>query len=166
MNKHKEKNILLTNTIILLIIYLIALLWIILFKLSFNLESLPHIRNINLIPFSQSFGINEIMNNVIIFIPFGILISMLKTEWSFFKKIIPIFSTSLILEILQYLLYIGASDITDIITNTLGGIIGIGLVYIFVKIFKEKALKILNVLSIIACIIIVLFVGVLIVINL
>lgn len=164
MNNHKDKKDIIS--IVLLVIYLIVLVWIILFKLSFHLEDLPHLRNINLIPFSQSFGLNEIVSNAIIFIPFGILISMIKKQWSFLKKVLPIFATSLILEIMQYILYIGASDITDIITNTFGGIIGIAFVCILVKIFKEKAFKILKVISIVACIGLILLIALLIISNL
>lgn len=42
----------------LLIFYLIVLTWIIIFKLQFSFENLPHIRNINLIPFGESVIIN------------------------------------------------------------------------------------------------------------
>lgn len=164
MNNHKNKKDIIS--IVLLAIYLTVLVWIILFKLSLHFKDLPHLRSINLIPFSQSFGLHEIVSNAIIFIPFGILISMLKKEWSFFNKVLPIFVTSLILEIMQYILYIGASDITDIITNTFGGIIGIVFVYILVKIFKEKVFKILKVISIVACIGLILLIALLMITNL
>lgn len=42
----------------LLIFYLIALVWIILFKLGFSTADLPHIRNINLVPFAESLIVN------------------------------------------------------------------------------------------------------------
>lgn len=58
---------------------------------------------------------------------------MLKSNWSFIKKIIPIFLTSLIVEILQYIFAVGATDITDLIGNTLGGVIGIGIFYLLIK---------------------------------
>lgn len=62
----------------LLIFYLIVLTWIIIFKLQFSFENLPHIRNINLIPFGESVIINgkmdfgEIIQNALAFIPFGV----------------------------------------------------------------------------------------------
>ena len=40
------------------------------------------------------------------------------------KQFAPIICTSLLFEAVQFIFAIGASDITDIITNSLGGIIG------------------------------------------
>lgn len=45
-------------TKILCIIYLLFLTWIILFKMSTSLEELPHIRSINLVPFWESVIVN------------------------------------------------------------------------------------------------------------
>ena len=80
---------------------------------------------------------------MLIFIPFGIYITMLKSNWSFIKKIIPIFLTSLIVEILQYIFAVGATDITDLIGNTLGGVIGIGIFYLLIKLLKTKLINLL-----------------------
>ncbi|HHW69774.1 MAG TPA: VanZ family protein [Clostridiales bacterium] len=77
------------------------------------------IRKVNLIPFSESVIINdkidytEIYLNVLVFVPFGIYISILKPDWSFIRKVIPIAETSLLFETLQYIFAIGAADITD-----------------------------------------------------
>ncbi|PET38061.1 hypothetical protein CN514_24260, partial [Bacillus sp. AFS001701] len=81
------------------------------------------------------------------FIPFGIYISMLKPNWSFLKKIAVIAGVSLVFEVLQFIFAIGASDITDFLGNTLGGIIGIGVYIVFCRLFSTKANKILNVLT-------------------
>ncbi len=139
-------------TVVLLILYLFVLVWIILFKFSFDLVSLPHLRSVNLIPFAESFGRSEILNNGIVFIPYGVLLSMLRIDWSFGQKICPIFLTSLALEVLQYMFYIGASDITDLILNTAGGVVGIALVSVLFRIFHEKILDVLKIGSILACI--------------
>lgn len=45
-------------TLGLLIFYLTALSWIIIFKLQFSIADLPHLRNINLIPFAESVIVN------------------------------------------------------------------------------------------------------------
>ncbi|WP_174567638.1 VanZ family protein, partial [Gottfriedia acidiceleris] len=84
---------------------------------------------------------------VLAFIPFGIYISMLKPNWSFLKKIAVIAGVSLLFEVLQFIFAIGASDITDLLGNTLGGIIGIGVYIVFCRLFSTKANKILNVLT-------------------
>ena len=155
----------------LFVVYFLVLIWIILFKMVFSFEELGHIRQINLIPFGDSTIVNgkvelsEIINNMIIFIPFGIYICMLKPKWSFVKKVLPIFITSLVVEVLQFILAIGTTDITDLIGNTLGGIIGIGVFYVFLKLFKNKSFKVLNIIATIATIIILLFLLLLILAN-
>ncbi|EGT3655741.1 vanZ like family protein [Clostridioides difficile CD149] len=158
----------------LFIVYIIILTWIILFKLQFDISSLEtmNLRSINLVPFTGSLIINdrvdisEIILNVVIFVPFGIYVCMLKEEWSFIKKVIPIFITSLAFETLQYIFALGASDITDLIGNTLGGIIGIAVFMLLSKIFKNNTIKIINVLALIVTIIVVLFLGLVIFANL
>ncbi|HBG4931264.1 glycopeptide resistance protein VanZ1 [Clostridioides difficile] len=158
----------------LFIVYIIILTWIILFKLQFDISSLEtmNLRSINLVPFAGSLIINnrvdisEIILNVVIFVPFGIYVCMLKEEWSFIKKVIPIFITSLAFETLQYIFALGASDITDLIGNTLGGIIGIAVFMLLSKIFKNNTIKIINVLALIVTISVVLFLGLVIFANL
>ena len=134
-------------------VYLFALTWIIVFKMQFSIQGLPDFREINLIPIAGSVSVNnqidfiEIILNVLAFIPFGIYISMLKPNWSFLKKIAVIAGVSLVFEVLQFIFAIGASDITDFLGNTLGGIIGIGVYIVFCRLFSTKANKILNVLT-------------------
>ncbi len=87
----------------LLLVYLIVLTWIIVFKMEFDISLLlcTNFRNINLIPFGDSLVVNghidasEILLNVIAFIPFGIYLSIVKNEWNFFQKVLPIFLVSL-----------------------------------------------------------------------
>lgn len=137
----------------LFIVYFLVLIWIILFKMQFYFNTLPHFRGLNLIPFAGSviknnqLDYNEIILNMIVFIPFGLYLSMIKLNWSFWKKIIPIAGASLLFELLQFLFAIGGTDITDLISNTLGGAVGIGFYIVFSKIMKEKTNKILNILA-------------------
>ncbi|MED3762137.1 VanZ family protein [Peribacillus frigoritolerans] len=148
-SKNNQKKI----TAGLLAVYLFALTWIIVFKMQFSFQGLPDFREINLIPFAGSANVNnqidfnEIIYNVLAFIPFGIYISMLKSNWSFLKRITVIAGVSLLFEGLQFIFAIGASDITDFMGNTLGGIIGVGVYSVFYKLFSTKATKILKVLA-------------------
>ena len=159
-------------TWILFIISVFVLVWIILLKMQFTLKGLPHLRGVNLIPFAGSVIINgkmdfdEIINNVLIFIPFGLYICMLKSNWSFLKKIVPIALTSLALEILQFIFAVGATDITDLIGNTLGGVIGCLIYMVFYKLLKDKTNKVLNILACIGTIGVIAFLGLLIIVNL
>ena len=114
-------------TQILLLCYLILLTWIILFKLQLPTDGWIEYRSVNLIPFGASVVIDgaidfrEIFNNVWIFLPFGLYLGMLKPAWSFGRKLLAVVALSVTYEVLQYVLAIGASDITDVITNTLRG---------------------------------------------
>lgn len=165
-----KKNKLIT---ILFGIYLVILIWIILFKMQTDLKFLPYIRSVNLVPFGQSVIINgkidfnEMINNCLIFIPVGIYVEMLGKNRKFYQKIIPIFLLTLFLEISQFILHIGATDITDVIMNTLGGMIGILSISMLYKIFKngEKVDQILGILALICTVMVVAFLGVLIVVN-
>ena len=78
----KKKKINMVTT--LFFIYCVLLVWIILFKLQFSLNSLDKIRNINLIPFyyenNVSFHFREVIENVIIFIPLGIYLKMIGID--------------------------------------------------------------------------------------
>lgn len=149
--KSKKRN---TLTIVLLSVYILVLTGIILFKLPFYSESLSDgIRVINLIPFQGSFDYNgafnsrEIIDNILLFLPLGVYIGMLKSEWSFVRKVIPAIGLSLLFEVIQFIFVMGRTDITDILGNTLGGIIGIGIYALLFKIFKNRTVKIVNILA-------------------
>lgn len=131
------------TTIILFTVYLILLVWIILMKMEFSFNQIYRMRSTNFIPFEGTAVYNnqlhyeEIILNILIFIPFGIYLSMQKIDWPFFSKILPIFLVSLLFESLQYILAIGATDITDLLGNTLGGMIGIVLHLFVYKILPD-----------------------------
>lgn len=116
--------------------YLLFLFWGILFKFdiahTINTAHLFPSRSLNVSPFDASGGRLEILFNVLIFIPFGFFIGRFS-ERSFFGKWGAIFLVSLFVEILQFIFGIGATDITDIITNTSGGLIGLLLYHAFQK---------------------------------
>lgn len=158
--KSKKRN---TLTIVLFIVYILLLTGVILFKLPFYSEKISDgIRVINLIPFQGSFAENgvillrEIIQNILIFIPLGIYIYMIKYEWLFMKKVIPIIGLSLSFEAIQFIFAIGRTDVTDLFDNTLGGIIGIGISAILFKIFKNRTVKIVNMLALVLTICVVL----------
>ena len=167
MKNNKQRNL----TRILFAVYFLILVWILLFKMSFSLDELYKNRSINLIPFMGSvlvngrIYINEIIDNILVFIPIGIYICMLKEDWSILRKISVGFFISLGIEVLQFILAIGATDITDLLGNTLGGILGIGVFYLFSKLFKNKTNKIINTLALIATILLVSMISILLLAN-
>lgn len=140
-------------------------------ELDFSLLKNMNDRSINLIPFAESVTINgkadisEILLNVIVFIPFGIYISMLHKPWNFIQKIIPIFCVSLLYEVLQYAFAIGGSDITDLIGNTLGGIIGMILFFTLIRMFGKDIIWTINLVASIGTTVVILFLGLLVYAN-
>lgn len=167
MKNKKQYNL----TMILFTIYFFLLIWILLFKMSFSFDELYGRRSINIIPFLGTAMVNgklhtsEIINNILIFIPVGIYTCMLKQDWSITKKISVAFFISLAVEVLQFVLAIGATDITDLIGNTIGGVIGIGVFYLFTRLFKNKTINILNILASISTVGLVSLISILLLVN-
>ena len=129
-------------------IYLALLVWCILFKFALRPEEIPHLRGINLIPYAASVVVNgkvqisEIIENMLVFLPFG-----LYPDSEIQNRILLASGLSLFFEVTQYIFAIGASDITDVIDNTLGAVIGILLYLGMKKIWKEKTGKIITILG-------------------
>ena len=142
-------------------IYLLLLCWIILFKLADSIERIPSMRAINLIPFhydqisGSMFHIEEVLYNVLVFIPAGFYFAAFnkkKAVWG----IVLCALLSLGFEVTQWIFALGASDITDLITNTVGGALGTLLYIILGKVLKGKEIKIV---SIIGAVLEILFLG-------
>lgn len=161
-------------TITLFIVYLLALSSIVLFKtqfsfaflnLRFTFASSDTGRSINLLPFGAMLihngmpSYNEVIYNGLIFVPFGIFICMLRKKKAFVHLIVPVVLTSLFFEVIQYVFAIGVSDITDVIANTLGGIAGAGIFFIFHKTCKENVYQVMNTISLVLAIILALVIG-------
>ena len=159
MSENNKRKINITK--ILFGIYILLLIWIIIFKASFSIEDfigLSKMRSINLIPFyystEASFHLREVIANILIFIPLGIYLKMLDNN----GKRIVLFGLVFIilLEICQFIFKLGATDITDVITNISGILVGVAGYILLEKNFKNKE-KINKGLRIIALIFTVLF---------
>lgn len=75
----------------------------------------------------------NIIGNILLFVPMGILLPTLSTKLkNFFPSIILIILFSLTVELLQYATQLGIFDVDDIILNALGGSIGF-LIFIIMK---------------------------------
>lgn len=117
----------------LLALYLVMLIWLVLFKFSFDIFSVfdYHHRSLNLIPFAVPSMVNgsfrDMIDNVIIFIPFGLLLSVNFKNIRFLTKLAFIMLFSISVECIQFIFAIGATDITDLLTNTIGGLLGLAL---------------------------------------
>lgn len=148
--KVKGKDVIFINTI--MYIYLSFVLY---FTLMPIVTSLPFIFNhpykpMNLVPFVDAINgkgdfIRQIVLNIIMTIPFGFLFPLMGSRKAkLLKTILYTLLLSLSIELLQPLINgFRSSDITDLITNVLGGIIG----YIIYLIFKRVVIKVLNFLK-------------------
>lgn len=129
--------------------YLVVLIRIVLFKqvALYNLFAAigSMERTISIIPFKSLLDminnnisvtriLENILGNIAIFIPFGLLLPIVQKDKS--KKIILYgLFTSALIEIIQYVFALGSSDIDDLMLNTLGTVIG----YLLYKIIHKKA---------------------------
>lgn len=140
----------------LFILYLLLLVWIVLFKLEVPFSNMGTMRSLNWDPYAAPTRLNgqvvysEMVLNVIIFIPFGIYLNALFKKWPIIVQVLIIFLVSVFFEVIQYSLAMGASDITDVIHNGLGGIIGIVLYRNLSKKMKLKHHRFLNMVAIIS----------------
>lgn len=145
--KAKGKDVLLVNT--LMYVYLSFVLF---FTLMPIITSLPFIFNhpydfMNMVPFidvtaGRGDFIRQVVLNVIMTMPFGFLFPLTRFgNGKFGKTVLFCFLMSLGIELLQPLIDgCRSSDITDLITNTTGGILG----YLFYLIFKPLTTWILK----------------------
>jgi glycopeptide antibiotics resistance protein len=150
-----------TLTIILFVIYALLLVGIILFKFPFNYELTENGRELNLIPFAGSFashrfGASEVLENALIFAPLGLYLSMVF-RWSFGRRVLVIAAVSVLFEAIQYAFAIGRSDITDVIENTAGGIVGIGIYVLANRLLRARANRVLTILALVVTVLAVAF---------
>jgi glycopeptide antibiotics resistance protein len=148
-------------TIVLFAIYGALLVGIILFKFPFNYDLTENGRELNLIPFAGSFsshrfGLSEVVENVLIFAPLGLYLTMVF-RWSFGRRLIVVVAVSVVFEALQYAFAIGRSDITDVIENTGGGMLGMGVYSLARKLLGGRANRVLNVLALVVTVLAVAF---------
>ena len=131
-------------TVALFVVYLLFLVWVVLFKLGFSLSEIGTIKAHNFIPFHYEdghnigFHISEVRDNILIFIPVGVYLSLLFKKMPFVGKAALTFAVSFALECSQYIFAVGSFDITDLITNTVGGLIGIGFYLIGRALLRDK----------------------------
>ena len=132
-----RKNILLYS---LMYIYICLVICVTMLPIDFTLDlkwrydSSINFSYANLKPFNDYLlgrigSRNQIILNVIMTIPFGFLYPLIKKSRNFIKTIFATFLLTLSIETIQlimtiFLLKHRSFDVTDLITNTLGGIIG------------------------------------------
>lgn len=157
--KEQVKKVILYVIFTIYIIFLIKLLFLSRISLFDNQRTL--VRSINLIPFHsimeytsgktislKEFAFSNVVGNILIFVPLGLYLPLLKKDKRLKNNLLIIFIVSLFVEVIQGILGIGASDIDDIILNCLGGLVGIlGYKLLLLIVDEKKAITIITILS-------------------
>lgn len=132
----------------LFVVYLVLLVWIILWKLE-----VPSIgaaaglaRPIKLVPYLPSGDFDasdplEVLVNILLFVPFGIYLGMLAPRLRWWAIAGILIASSLALETTQHLLSVGSFDLTDVIDNTLGGLVGFGALVVARRALGVRAVR-------------------------
>ena len=142
-------------TFALFAIYALVLVGIILFKFPFSYQEDGNGRVLNLIPLAGSYRedgtlrVDELVENVLIFVPFGLYLSMVAHSWSFWKKTLLIVGVTVAFEVIQYVFALGRADITDVLTNAIGGLLGIGVYGVLARVLKGRTNVVINVVGLI-----------------
>lgn len=134
-------------------IYLLLLCWLVLFKFATSIKDIPHFRGVNLIPFhyvnENSVHLKEVVYNIVVFIPAGFYFTALFGKKKILAGVFVTAILSLLFEMTQWVLSIGASDITDLTTNTLGGVCGMFLFLLMGKVSYSRRMGIANLIGIV-----------------
>ena len=119
-----------TAQVALFVVYLVILVWTVLWKLEVPWTGGDTM--VKLVPFVAAGGAGasapvEVVANLVLFIPLGIYLGLLAPRWPWWVAAVTIAGASVALEVTQYVLAVGRSDTTDVIVNTVGGLVGLGL---------------------------------------
>jgi glycopeptide antibiotics resistance protein len=161
--KARRQHVLL---IMIFVVYLILLTWIVLWKLAVPsigaAAFLPH--PIKWVPFVASGDAGasnplEVIANVVLFIPFGVYLRLLAPTWQSWKLVGIVVGTSLIFETTQQVLSIGSFDVSDIISNTTGGVIGLLLLMLIRRGLQNRTLGVVTTIGVVATVLAIVAVG-------
>lgn len=78
------------------------------------------------------------LSNILFFVPCGVFYRILDYKYNVFKGLLYSAVISLVLETLQYVFAVGYFETSDILCNTLGMMLGIGITELIMFLFKIK----------------------------
>jgi glycopeptide antibiotics resistance protein len=146
-------------TWLIFIIYLLLLVYVILLKCGSSISMARHrseislsqrILGINYVPVktiipylkgepSIRIAFENLLGNIFAFSPLGFLLPILFYRYEKIKNAFWIsFGASLLIEVLQFVFYLGSCDIDDIFLNVLGSLLGVGVYTLFKNFYKGK----------------------------
>lgn len=125
-------------------LYVLVLVWVVLLKIhTGDLGDLVGRRSVNLVPLggtaSGGLGSRELAVNVLAFVPLGVLVYLAARRRRLARMLLVVVGVSVVFEIVQYVAGIGASDVTDVLTNTAGGLVGLGVAWLALRLFGDRA---------------------------
>lgn len=134
-------------------IYICVLIYFLFFAENMGRTGAARDYSYNLVPFKEisrfisyreTLGLRavwmNIAGNVAAFIPFGIfIIPVSGRKFGFAAAMFAVFDVSLCVEIIQLVTRVGSFDVDDLILNTLGGLAGILIYKLFIRIERNKS---------------------------
>ena len=116
----------------LFVVYLVLLVWGVLWKLETPWVGDAGQRIIKVVPFvaagrSGASTPFDVVANLLLFVPFGLYLGLLAPARSWRTAAGTVAAASLALEVAEYALAVGSTDVTDVVVNTAGGLLGLGL---------------------------------------
>ncbi|MFD4991040.1 VanZ family protein [Cellulosimicrobium cellulans] len=125
-------------------VYVLVLVWVVLLKLhTGDFGDLVGRRSVNLVPFGGTgaggLGRSELAVNVLAFVPLGMLAYLAARQRSFARMLLLVVGVSLVFEVVQYVVGIGTSDVTDVLTNAAGGLVGAGIAWLGLRLLGDRA---------------------------
>lgn len=132
----------------LLVVYLALLAWLILWKLEVPWVGAGSLRELKLVPFlaagdAGASTVREVVANVAFFVPLGAYAGLLAPTWRWRRALAVGAAVSAVLEIAQYVLAVGSSDVTDVISNSAGSLLGFGLIALSRRRVKHRTTTIM-----------------------
>ena len=119
-------------------VYLLMLIWVVLFHgtlETFHSAFDPDFRTINIYLY---FNGRESILNMMIFVPLGLYLGVLCEKQASMRKIGTVIAASLLFEMIQYIFAVGATDIMDLINNSIGGGAGLAICLWTKKLLKAR----------------------------
>jgi glycopeptide antibiotics resistance protein len=128
------------------VLYLVLLLKLLLLSRPLGSE-----HSLNLVPFAtisnyvfsasavvKRFAAVNVIGNIVGFVPLGAFLTVLRRSAGIRSNLLVVAGASVAVEILQGVFGLGASDIDDVILNTLGGLVGILFVALLRRLLRRR----------------------------